>query len=255
MSKDGTDFGKVSADDPGLFTCVSCDRRDRLEWRGPPWHMSGEHAAIRVGCSRCDLWFSGRHHWHAVARWNWRAVQELRAKGKEVRHAHFFGMLHEEAEHEEAMEVLRENRKQYLNENLLQEWPLQVGDLFVMPSHRAGTFEVYDIEAAWDLSKGPLWIARASLLSPGGLRGREEVAVWPDDLPLVRHVERFWTPWRWSHIVPGDDCRVDGKKAKVVALNRRGRRITVRVDGRKEIHLRRLDQLHVPLERVRSRPQ
>ena len=214
--------------------------------------MSSERQLPEVGCGHCDHWFAGHEHWHAAARWNWYAYEKWRQKGKAHPDLELYRLLYERAELEDRSGQLLLEQEEYLRSVVSARWPLQVGDFFVAPRWLSGTWEVLELRPVWGYNCGPICIARVARIRPGGLPEAGTLEVWPRDIHHVRKVDPLWSPRQWSQVVCGDRCKYLGTPCTVLRADPTKREARVVFGGGRELVLRRLQGIEVPIERVRA---
>lgn len=235
-----------SAIDDDVKVCPNCLTKSELVIG---WFLEDESTSneyTRVGCKKCDTYFTEKESKHAVALWNNFARKEFENKGKALNHAEFYKLFYEKTVLEINVNKVQKDIDIYLESHISCKCKFEIGDIIADKRRMNSAWMVKKIYSVYGWNTGPFWIIEAGNISTNGKLTGSRCDFWERDKDYLFKESPYWQPTRWLQIKPNLECLHKNIIGKVISVDHSKRQALIEV-GAEKIKIQSLNDIKISI--------
>jgi len=232
-----------------ILPCPQCLSNSELVIGWFPDPNSNDTEYTRVGCKKCNKYFSEKKGKHAVALWNYFAVTEFEKLGKELKYSKLYKLLYAQTISElEALRIQKEIDT-FLKHEISTRCDFNIGDTFTDKSKNNSDWIVREIHSVYGWNTGPFWIIKAESINVHGKFTDNIIEFWEKDKKFFLKRDRYFTPTRWLQIKPKISCMYKKLIGEIISINTKVKKATLKIDGQLFV-VNSLKDIKIPIEHI-----
>lgn len=241
------DKGSRSASSEDVCPCPECGQKKNIVVK---WKRSEHEEIFQVGCETCENYVAAQDWSLAYVEWNIKVFDSKGNSGNPNKE-HIYRLLHRKFLMQQEIKCLDKEIDNFVTSKYMPKFPLKVGDRFETFYSSAGKWEIVDVTAKYGVNTGQFYIIKVVELLSSGRAGRRTREFWSNRIGKFRLLDNFVPATKWSMVVSGDPCKLDGVKGNITEVDSKRKRALVEIEGGKKTKIKNLRNLKVDKCRLR----